>query len=308
MRMKIALTLLLALVMVLSVGGYRQQASKITGLTPHRYWANKYFWNHELDIVLAGDSRAQKALSPQVMASVLGPVRIGNFGFSSAGYGERYLTRLESLLASDSKQKAIVLGVTPSSLTQSAAEGDNQFLNFVRQDQRDVWILKHFGDFLYFFEPIKSYEIGPLLKAGKGGYFQHYYADGWVAARKEPEDPSEAMGPYRAMWQRNKVSPKVVQGLLDKVKQWRRQGILVYAFFPPVSTEMAELEAKSSGFDQAGFYKAFQAAGGTWLELPPTEEYHAYDGSHLREDAARKLSKTLAREMRSNQGTLFAAN
>jgi hypothetical protein len=55
---------------------------------------------------------------------------------------------------------------------------------------------------------------------------------------------------------------------------------------------MVALEAERSDFDEPAFAEAFERAGGAWLRF--SGSYHSYDGSHLREDAARALSRDVA--------------
>ena len=76
-------------------------------------------------------------------------------------------------------------------------------------------------------------------------------------------------------------------------------GIKVYAFRPPATEEMLEVENKYSGFDEATFVSFFEAAGGTWLEVEQTK-YPSYDGSHLCPDGAIDFSHDLARLIKAS--------
>lgn len=298
---------LLFAVLTLSIGGYRQAMSKVSGVGMNQSIGDKLAWKNQFDVVVAGDSRTYRGISPEYMQQRLPNYKIANFGFSNAGFGDAFLNRVESLLRSDSRHKIIVLGITPNSLTQEAAVINNQFLDLTRQDPRNLWILKTFGSVFDFFEPIKSYEIKPLLTASKNGYYQNYHPDGWVASYKIPEITTEALPMYQALWSKTKVSPAVIDNLLTRVSQWHAQGIQVFAFAPPTSSAMWHLETSQSGFHEPDFQNRFTQAGGTWLSVPPTA-FHTYDGGHLRQDAAAKLSLIVARGVAKEQGALVYAN
>ena len=65
-------------------------------------------------------------------------------------------------------------------------------------------------------------------------------------------------------------------------------------FRPPTTPAMLDLEERLSGFDEARFARRFEEAGGSWVALA-REGWRSYDGSHLHEDSARRLSDELAR-------------
>jgi hypothetical protein len=91
----------------------------------------------------------------------------------------------------------------------------------------------------------------------------------------------------------NQVSQDTIGRVLEAARRWSEQGIEVYAFRPPAAPALDRLEDRESGFDERAFARAFEAAGGTWLDPGPAD-YESYDGSHLDRHSAVKLSKRLA--------------
>jgi hypothetical protein len=295
-RNGILLFLIIAALAVGLFGVAHEHFSVVTGLHPETFWAEKSNWSKNFDMVLAGDSRTYRGLSPAEIRRVSGVPRIGNYAFSACGLGKDYLDHVEQTLDPKSTHKIIILGISPGSLTKKYAEDNNDFLARLRGDTRDQWVLKRLPGLFGFFETITPTEVFSLLKGNKVGYFQNYHPDGWVASHKLPESQTEAIAPYRQSWEGNSISEPVTAHLLAKVRVWRAQGIEIYGFMPPSSKELYEVEMSMSHFPDKGFPLRFQQAGGVWLDFP-LENYHTYDGSHLRADSAIKLSQDLAQRI-----------
>ncbi len=294
-----ARTLLLAAGFILLAGALRS-GTVMGAHLPEAFWAQKLLWDREFDIVIAGDSRVYRGVSPEAMESALPDRRIANFGFSACGFSKPYLKATEALLDHNSTQPTIILGVTASTLTPSATK-ENGFLSLRKLRQFQLAQLALLGRVSFFFSPYDLEEVQNLFRKSKVGYTLVWHTDGWVQSRKVPEDPTEAVRIYRrqakkARW-RSRVSEPIVANLLETVREWRRRGILVYAFRPPTPQAMVEVETTFMKFDEAAFVQQFQEAGGVWLPFQ-AEQYHSYDGSHLRDDAAVEFSTDLGRALR----------
>jgi hypothetical protein len=290
-------TLLAAAVLVAAAGAMAPPRTWISlGIPSDAFWIAKAFNAQRYDMVLAGDSRVLKGLSPTAMRSVFPGARIYNFAFDHNAYNREYLVATEALMDKSSTRKTIVLGITPQSLTSEAAHR-NGFLSLRANGGFDRFSMRYLSPYLRFFKPYEfSYYYDLLHRKPRVKYYEHHYADGWVASRKEPEDPDYQIRLYRGRFENNEVSPLLRQQLFDFVRKWNRQGIEVFGVRLPSSTAMLQLENAQSGFDQGAFSRGFEEAGGIWIELQ-RNDYHSYDGSHLREDAARRLSVDLARKM-----------
>lgn len=290
----------LAVIVGVAFGSWRHD--DICGMSPGTFWVMKSNWRQCADVVLAGDSRAYRGISPAAMKKYLPDMRILNYGFSGAGFSGAYLRGLEDVLAFDSGRKIIVLGITPHSLTEGAARR-NGFLTHIKKSPLEKQMLSLYEPVLHFLRPVESKEALGMLTFGRFSthYFQEYCRDGWVAAYKLPENANEALKPYSMIFDPGKsgpVSDDIVNELIKTVAQWRGKGIEVYGFRLPTCSLMLELEAELAKFDEGTFVGKFEIAGGTWLAFDQTG-YHTYDGSHLHREAAEKFSGELAQKIRA---------
>lgn len=266
-----------------------------SGLAPASFWATKASWAACADIVIAGDSRVYRGVSPAEISRVLPQCRILNYGFDGVGYDRRYLAGIERVLDPNTVLPTIVLGISPHSLTpQAVIEGNSAAqLHAARRPWPLVWqVSQPFDRVMQFLTPLAAGEFRTPWKR----YYQNFHADGWVASSRRPEQPTVGLGAYRGRFVNNRVSSQQVDDLLAGVADWTRRGVRVFGFRPPTCSEMVEVEDRQSGFEEAAFVRRFQAAGGTWLALSQTD-YHSYDSSHLRADAAVRFSHDLACRM-----------
>ncbi len=291
---------IVAAAILITVAGMSAPASPWinTGVPNDAFWITKAFHDRTYDMVVAGDSRVLKGISPRAMEKVLEGVTIFNYGFDHNAYTQVYLSATESLVDQRSQRKAILLGISPQSLTQEAAQR-NGFLALRESDRFKRFKMRYVQPYLNFFEPYNLYQIFEIVRGIPPVlYYQHHTPDGWVASHKEPEDPFYQIRRYQGRFDNNQVSPMLTQQLLDYVRRWRKAGIDVFAMRLPTSPAMLALENSQSGFDQERFVAEVEKAGATWIELEQTG-YHSYDGSHLRKDAAIELSIQIARKLES---------
>lgn len=303
LRCRATQTVVLAGVMLLAMGLLRDHEE--FGLPPDLFWRMKVDWNGCADIVLAGDSRVYRAVSPEAISAGLGNCRVLNYGFSANGYCSEYLAGLERVLDPQSQRRTLVLGISPHSLTPNAIK-ENGYLHTLRRQRQEAapateaLLAGYCPGVLHFFKPMSFSEaLRTALGIGhhkKMRYISHYRLDGWVPGRQIPETGGQAIKRYAGIFEKNRICPDDIDGLLAAVKGWTARGIKVYAFRPPSSAEMVELENACSGLDEAKFVRDFQAAGGQWIAVDQAR-YHSYDGSHLRDDAAEQFSHDLARQI-----------
>ncbi|MBL8611039.1 MAG: hypothetical protein JNL38_27095 [Myxococcales bacterium] len=292
-------TALIAAALVAGVGLLRPRGPAIVeerGVHPSRFWAEKARARGRFDVVLAGDSRVFRGLSPGAMSALAPAGRVHNFGFSSACACGPYLTFVADRVDPASARPTLVIGVTPHSLTPHA-ERDNGYLAEARRTPSEVAERIYLAPALGFVEPIAPSELtGALLgrPAMRSRYLQRYEADGWVASALEPAEPDRALGEYRRVLSTSKVERRLVEELGGVVAELRARGVRVVAFRPPASAAMRALEAELAGFDEAFVRASLTAAGADYVDVDP-DAYATYDGSHLGEEAAVRLSRDLAR-------------
>jgi hypothetical protein len=290
----------LAVIIGVAFGSWRHD--DISGMSPGTFWVMKSDWRQCTDVVLAGDSRTYRGLSPAAMGRHLPNMRILNYGFSSAGFSGAYLRRLEGVLASDNSRKILVLGITPHSLTEGAAR-KNGFLNHTKKSQLKKKMLRLFDPMFHFLRPVEAKEALAILTFGRfwTHYFEEYHRDGWVASSKDPENQAEALRAYSAVFDPGNsgtVSEDIINELIKTTAQWRGKGIEVYGFRMPTCRAMVEMETELARFDENAFVAGFEDAGGIWLSFDQTG-YRTYDGSHLHSEGAKKLSSELSQKIRA---------
>jgi hypothetical protein len=267
------------------------------GPVGERFWVLKAQAKTRFDMLLMGDSRVYRGLSPQVMETILPGYRILNYGFSGGGLNPVMYAATEQRLDPHSRQMIIVFGVTPLTLTPRAAKNEH-YLQELHRPADYVFLRLYGRPLLDLFKPISlngvsnaSLEKNP--QPTKQGYYQEYHDDGWIASWMIPENIRWTLPSFRDIFSQTSVSQELVQDLMEQTRRWRERGIRVFAFRVPSSQAMVDLENQMSGFDEAAFAEQFESAGGVWLSIP-LEPYHSYDGSHLVKQSAIQLSEDLA--------------
>jgi hypothetical protein len=282
-------TLILAALMIAAAGELRPPEPE-SGVPTDIFWARKANLEPEYDLVICGDSRVLVGVSPEAMKETLGNLRIVNFAFNSQGYSASYLESARSLLDPQG-DKILLLGITPYSLTPQALQS-NMFKAMRNLHPAESYQRLQWGGILDFFRPYSWRSLKGLLLPAAPGVHQTYYEDGWVASDLEPPDPRLQLKTFRRTFADNHVSDEVITSLTDQIREWRREGVLVFGFRPPTTAEMEQLERDLGGFEVDAVVEAIETAGGIWINLNG-KGYISYDGSHMTEASAMRLSREL---------------
>lgn len=293
-------TFLISIILLLIVGVSKSNTSKQSN--EERFWALKTFAKPEFDMVIMGDSRTFCGVSPDAMNTILPDYRILNFGYSLGGLNSTMYSEASSKLDPRSEKKGIVLGVTPSSLTEETTD-NAAFLEKRAMSREYVYLLTNLYPVMDLFSPLKPDEMLPLKlknmlrrffkKENTERHYREFHDNGWSATWRVPENPTKYLKAFRDRFLEYKVSANLAQGLMKQTMKWVEQGVHVYAFRVPSSKEMETLENELSGFDERSFSSKFEAVGGIWFSFP-VEEYHSHDASHLEKSSAIQLSTDLA--------------
>ena len=261
----------------------------------NRFWIEKTHGvgAQKFDVLICGDSRVYRGVSSRVIAEKLTDYSVFNLSYSSGSYSDFMLDYIEKHLNKGAKQPILILGITPYSLTAKAAM-DEHIRTELGRKKEEILEYRYFKSVKNHFEALNLNTIMfKTREAPAAKYYQKYnYDEGWVASYKNPADPKAALTEYTRDFLNNKVSHELTTGLLHRISKWTDKGFRVYGFRPPSTTEMVALETKLSGFNESDFVKEFERSGGKWINLD-TKEYRSYDGSHLDENSAIKLSNTL---------------
>lgn len=294
-----ALVLLLAIALVCAGAWLRPQTDG--GLPEAQFIARKALWGPRFDMVLLGNSRVERGVSPAAMSEALPGVRIANLGMAGCGLEADYLKAADGVLDLASSQQCIVLGVSPGALCESAV-ADNAFIAARRQQPAELWLTANGGPAVGWFAPYTPLQLKRLAGRGKGGEYSVRHADGWEAFYNVTSRGAKGkLENYRALFEREKVSARMTAELLEQVRVWTGRGVRVYGFRPPAGTVMTALEDELSGFNEDVFARQFAAAGGVWLNFNAAE-YDAPDNSHLGATEAERFSRELGQELAAQLG------
>ena len=226
----------IATFVVLSGAALATRASlRDDGLSKEAFYQLKRSWQGEFDLVVAGDSRVARGVSPRRMQRLLPETRIGNLGFDANSLVYRpYLDYVVSTLDPHSETRTIVLGVDPYELTPRSTE-INGFIEYSRKPSpkspgaRDG--AQAFWDAL---APLQ------LRKMAVPGETRERFDDrGFIETDRIPVDETARLPRYRVKFDGNQVEAAQAKVLLDAVEQWSQQGIRVIGFAPPVSESLA---------------------------------------------------------------------
>lgn len=288
MKERLIWTLLISLVLICIVGFIKPETDK-TAYREELFWILKTHNNDLQDIIILGDSRVYRGVSPEFMRKNLPGHRILNFGYSSGSLDERMLSEAEKKLDANGK-KIIILGVTPHSLTPRSAL-DEHYLQEKNKAKLEISYVLHLGYLNDFFMPFTK--LLQIASPNYQAYHQEYHKDGWVASWMIPENHNEGLASYTDAFTNNTISAEIERKLLLKTEDWTKRGFHVFAFRPPTCQAMLELEKKLSGFNEEEFVKKFRKAGGSWVPVS-NNDYHSYDCSHIDKESAIKFSLFLA--------------
>lgn len=262
------------------------------------FWTRKTFAPAKYDIVLMGDSRMYRGLSPEVMKKVLPGMKILNFGWSNGGLNPAMFKAAEEKLADNSRSKVIVLGIATNTIT-GFTQVNTQF-NQERTRSREKIIERlYLNPILYWFSSTSpSALIKHFFEKKDSSFYRNtYYMDGYVKSVKFPVDTMEAIPSYTNDFTNFKVEDKYLDELFRQVKKWSGENIIVVGFRPPVAAPMRQLEDSLGLYNETKLKDGIEKNGGYWIDINPSN-YKTYDGSHVNVESAKKLSEKVAKSIR----------
>jgi hypothetical protein len=298
-RAVVALLLTGGMVFVLGL----TRRSTLRGMPVKLQSIQKAHWQACADVVLAGDSRVGCGVSPAEMKPYLKGQRIYNYFFTGNGYSQEYLEAIENVLDPTSKQRMIILGISPQSLTPLMTKKRDFHEDRKNYAFQSVPLATFFRTLLCHTAPMTRNEIfgGRIAQRGASQKNVEVFADGWMATYIAPSNYSVYLYDARHnIFNNNCVSAEIVANVMGTVARWRQEGIRVYAFRPPTVKEMVAVERELSGFDEEEFKAAFQHAGGIWLDVDPFG-YPSHDGCHLRRDGAVLFTRDLSEMIQASE-------
>ncbi len=261
------------------------------------FWLKKLALKPDYDLIIAGDSRMNRGLAPEILSPSLGGIKVTNFAFSGGGFEPNYLKALTELALP--RKSTIVLGITPRSLTELAAKtsGFQTWYHTSSLERTNLAALHKIDLFLTPENPVML--IGRVVGHGPK-YGQEMHEGGWLPGSRIPEDPRASINEYTDIFKRNKVSPEILSRFIAQIREWTKSGITVFCLRPPTTPEIVALENEKSGYDEASIRESVTSAGGIWLEIRQ-DKYPTFDGNHLTKQGAIDFSRDVCRLLISNE-------
>lgn len=256
------------------------------------FWTRKTFAPAHYDVILMGDSRLYRGLSPTIIEKCFeNNIKVLNFAFSNGGLNPEMYKAAEQKINIKSQYKTIVLGVTANSLT-SFTINNQQYKQEFNRTREEIIERLYFNPLQYWFSPVSPQGLNEYFwgKPDSSYYINHYFMNGYVKSIKYPIDTLYAIPSYIKDYTNYKVDSVLINKLTNQVKQWNSEGINVFAFRPPIPYSMKMLEDTMGLYNESFIKEQITRAGGIWLNID-TAEYNTYDGSHLDPESATKLSK-----------------
>jgi hypothetical protein len=259
-----------------------------------RFWAQKTFAPAVYDIIIMGDSRTYRGVTPEIMEKKLPGMKVLNFGYSNGGLNPTMYKMAVKKLSIKNSKKVIILGVSANCIT-GYTQKNEQFWQEKKRHPEDIFERLYLDGKLYHFSATSPEGLREYFKkkTTTSYYRNEYHSDGYVESEKFPVDTMEAIPSYTDDFSHFKVDERIVDDLINQVKDWSKLGITVIGFRPPTTTPMRALEDTMGLFNESAISYRFNEAGGHWVKLNPSE-YKTYDGSHLEKESAAILSAELA--------------
>jgi hypothetical protein len=264
-----------------------------------RFWTYKVHSHKKFNMIVLGDSRVYRGISPQAINKVIPDISVCNFGFSSGKLNQEIFREAHKRLDKAAALKIILIGITPASLIAGENDQFNEIMKLSKAEVLDKIYVNFFAE--KFVSPLKPSEFFRIKLPSDSIFLKEtFYDNGWVSSKSNQTNHSLYLESYRKVWDKEKVSMDRINELYAQIKDWSNEDIKVFAFRVPSSEEMDKLENNMSGFDEVTFRNNIINNGGVWLDLSDQyNHYKSYDGSHLDDKSAILLSDDIAIEIKS---------
>lgn len=263
----------------------------------NRFWTYKVHSGKKFNMIVIGDSRTYRGISPMAMNKSIPGIRINNFGFSSGILDKEIFTEAEKRIDQSADCKIILIGVTPGDLTDQENKHFHDLAKMTHSEVFDnIYMRYYFSKYLLPVKPSEFLEVD--TNSVKAKLTETFNDDGWVASESKEYNHKIHLKSYEEFWSKNKVSHTKINDLLLKINDWNSNGYKVFAFRVPASVEIDSLENCLSGFDENSLSESIRKAGGHWILLKDKySRYSSYDGIHMDESSALILSRDIGEEI-----------
>ena len=125
------------------------------------FWSRKTFAPAKYNVVLMGDSRVYRGLSPEIMESHLPGLKVLNFAYSNGGLNPTMFDAAEKKLAKNDKPEVIIFGISANTISDYSA-GNQQYVQELNRPREEVLERIYLNPLRYWFsatspEKLKQY-------------------------------------------------------------------------------------------------------------------------------------------------------
>lgn len=270
-------------------------SNELKKLKEDLFWLNKVYGKEQYDIVLVGDSRTYKGISPEILENYCKGYTVFNFGFSSGRINRQLLLEACKKLKPNGA-KIFVFSCTPIDLIN--VKNDHWF-----DLHKELSSLSKWPEELYNLKLKLApwQERKKLIKAKYDSsiYWEKYYKEfGWCACWQKDIFYESTFRSYREQFAKRPFRKTDLYDFLDNLKWCRENNINVIAFRMISCPEMDILEDTLSGCNFVDVKNAVLQQGGIWLERPNYLQFRSYDASHLDYQSAEKFSHWLGKKLK----------
>jgi hypothetical protein len=261
------------------------------------FWTRKTFAPPKYNVVIMGDSRVYRGVSPEIIESYLPEMKVLNFAYSNGGLNPTMFDAAQEKLVKNNGPKVIILGISANAITDYSA-GNQQYLQELNRPREEIFERIYFNPVQYWFSATSPEKLKKhFSKVEETSYYRNtYFMDGYVESDKFPQDTMDAMQYYVDDYKNYKVTPEKLEALFNQVKKWTGAGITVVGFVPPISQPLRNLEDSLGLFNDEAIKAGFEKASGHWVDLNPSN-FKTYDGSHVTVESAQRISHIIGEEI-----------
>src|SRR5687768_2737382 len=117
MSKKFALLFFLTAILFVTTASLRYDQQGNIDAIRKRFWILKTHGTEQYNLIIYGDSRVYRGVSPLEFEKVIPNTHAINFGYSSASFSSFMLGEVEKKMDHKSNRKVIVLGITPNAIS-----------------------------------------------------------------------------------------------------------------------------------------------------------------------------------------------
>jgi len=273
-----------------------------------RLTACKIFSPDRYDMVLSGSSRINFGIDPASMQPFLPGMRIYNCAMFGGAVNREILDYLEDRKIDWNApgDKIVLLEFSPRAMF-SCLRKNGSYRSMLSKSPDEIRSLLNYSAARRFsldnlFLPV-SRERWNMRGAPDPGTVPYCHVDtGWYEVVNISEDPRDGLekrlrnGKRDALYPERYVIDRSLEEILERTREWRARGVLVFGVEPPIAPELRQLEERLSRYDRSEAVSRFEKAGGIFI--PVTGKYQVtLGGSHLDSSEAKKFSVEIAEKI-----------